>query len=160
MSGEAHQTLDDGEACTIACAPERNAVALLDEQKANRICWARFEGLRSGCGADLLIHDAVAASLGRDGVAETVYRTLYYGQMRVVPHHVESAKYFSGRGVLFRPRLVNLYAAQYSGVVREKCDFLRHIKTLADGAAQAFDNLPRKILLLVKRVYVFDHVTN
>ena len=43
VSGSAAQTLDDGEAATIAYALECSATALIDERKANRICAERFQ---------------------------------------------------------------------------------------------------------------------
>jgi predicted nucleic acid-binding protein len=39
--GNTADTLDDGEAATIACAIEMRAVAVIDERKAKRICRAR-----------------------------------------------------------------------------------------------------------------------
>ncbi|MCY4660979.1 MAG: hypothetical protein OXF93_14365 [Acidobacteria bacterium] len=38
VGGAAADTLDDGEAATIACAVERSAIALIDDRKAIRIC--------------------------------------------------------------------------------------------------------------------------
>ena len=54
VSGSAAETLDDGEAGTIAYALERGAVALVDERKAIRICAERFPNLAVGCTADVL----------------------------------------------------------------------------------------------------------
>lgn len=88
VSGAAAQTLDDGEAATIAYAMEHGATALIDERKAIRICANRFTGLSTGCSVDLFIHDQVQASLGRDDLADAVFNALFYGRMRVLEHHV------------------------------------------------------------------------
>ena len=64
VMGTAEQTLDDGEAATIAYALEHRATALLDERKANRICENRFSTLSKGCTVDVLLQDDVRAALG------------------------------------------------------------------------------------------------
>src|SRR3546814_11421896 len=65
VEGPAAQTLDDGEAATIAYAAENGAVPLLDERKTNRICAERFPVLHRGAPVDLLAHPAVIEALGR-----------------------------------------------------------------------------------------------
>ena len=86
-AGPTPQTLDDGEAATIAYAVERGAVALIDERKANRLCAERYSGLRVGCTLDLFLHDAVRSALGSTGLRDAVYNALHYGRMRVpVPY--------------------------------------------------------------------------
>ena len=82
VSGSAAETLDDGEAATIACAIERGAVALIDERKAMRICAERFPNLTVGCTVDVLSHRDVQAALGR-GLADAVFNALDRGRMRV-----------------------------------------------------------------------------
>ena len=89
VSGSAAETLDDGEAATIAYALEQDATALIDERKANRICASRFAELSRGCTVDLLAHDNIQASLGCEGLAAAVFNALYYGRMRVLAHHAE-----------------------------------------------------------------------
>ena len=88
VSGPAADTLDDGEAATIAYALEHNATAIIDERKASKICAKRFEELSSGCTVDLLAHGEIEAALGRKGLAEGVFNALYYGRMRVPAEHV------------------------------------------------------------------------
>ena len=90
VSGPAAQTLDDGEAATIAHALETEppAIPLIDERKANRICAHRFADLVTGSTVDLLAQDDVQAALGRDRLASAVFNALYYGRMRVLPHHL------------------------------------------------------------------------
>ena len=91
--GLAAQTLDDGEAATIAHALETEppAIPLMDERKANRICADRFAHLVTGSTVDLLAQDDVQAALGRNRLASAVFNALYYGRMRVLPHHLDWA---------------------------------------------------------------------
>lgn len=91
VSGPAAQTLDDGEAATIALALETEppAVPLIDERKANRICANRFADLVTGSTVDLLAQDDVQAALGRDRLASVVFNALYFGRMRVLPLHLD-----------------------------------------------------------------------
>lgn len=91
VSGPASQTLDDGEAATIAYALERGVIPLIDERKANRICAERFAKLVTGSTVDLLAQDNVRAALGRARFADAVFNALRYGRMRVLPHHLQWA---------------------------------------------------------------------
>ena len=86
VSGSAAETLDDGEAGTIACALEQGAVALVDERKAIRICAERFPSLGIGCTVDVLAQRHVQAALG-GGLADAVFNALDRGRMRVPDHH-------------------------------------------------------------------------
>lgn len=87
--GPALMTLDDGEAATIAYAAEHAAVALLDDRKATRICLQRFPALRIACTVDVLAHPTVETTLGRDQLAEAVYKALQYGRMHVLPQNLD-----------------------------------------------------------------------
>lgn len=86
--GPASETLDDGEAATIAYAVEANGVALIDERKALRLCASRFPDLRLCCTVDVFAHSSVGIVLGRSGLKEAVYRALVDARMRVLAHHV------------------------------------------------------------------------
>ncbi len=86
-AGSASETLDDGEAATIAYAIEHNAIAMIDERKAIRICAERFPALQIGCTVDILAHPNVQTSLGLDGLGDAVFNALYHGRMRVLSHH-------------------------------------------------------------------------
>jgi len=88
VSGLAADTLDDGEAATIAYALEHSASALIDERKAIKICAERFGALSTGCSVDLLAHSEIETALGPTGLAEGVFNALYYGRMRVPAEHV------------------------------------------------------------------------
>ena len=87
--GTAAETLDDGEAGTIAYAFEHSAVALIDERKAVRICAERYPALFTASTADVLLHPHVAKALGREPLADAVYCALRVGRMRVLPHYVD-----------------------------------------------------------------------
>lgn len=88
VSGSAAETLDDGEAATIAYALEHGAIALIDERKANRICAERFRALATGCTMDVLAHNAVEAALGHSSLIDGVFNALSHGRMRVPVQHV------------------------------------------------------------------------
>ena len=84
--GRGADTLDDGEAATIAYAVEAGGVALIDERKAIRICAERYSAIRLGCTVDLFAHAAVQAALGHEsGVAAAVFAALEHSRMRVLP---------------------------------------------------------------------------
>jgi predicted nucleic acid-binding protein len=87
--GSASETLDDGEAATIAYAMEQEAMPLIDERKANRICAARFPELAVGCTVDVLAHPAVVNALCGELLGDVVFNALHRGRMRVLPHHVD-----------------------------------------------------------------------
>ena len=87
--GPATETLDDGEAATIAYAIAHGALALVDERKANRICVERFPALRVGCTVDVFAHPNVQENLGKEVLAVAVFNALIRGRMRVISHHVE-----------------------------------------------------------------------
>ena len=86
VSGSAAQTLDDGEAGTIACALEQGAVALVDERKAIRICAELFPRLGIGCTVDVLAQRHVQAALG-SSLADAVFNALDRGRMHVPDHY-------------------------------------------------------------------------
>ncbi len=86
--GSANETLDDGEAATIAHALDIGALALIDERKAIRICTDRFPSLRLGCTIDVLAHDSVQSALGSD-LPSAIQSALQNARMRVLPHHLD-----------------------------------------------------------------------
>ena len=88
VSGSAAETLDDGEAATIAYALEHGATALIDEHKAKRICAERYGALANGCTIDVLAHNEVEAALGHGRLADVVFNALYHGRMRVLAQHM------------------------------------------------------------------------
>jgi predicted nucleic acid-binding protein len=89
VAGAAAETLDDGEAATIAYAIERNGVAVIDEDKATKICALRHPSLLIASSLDLFGHPLVCEALGSDRLAEAVFLALRDARMRVLPRHHE-----------------------------------------------------------------------
>jgi predicted nucleic acid-binding protein len=89
VAGPAAETLDDGEAATIAYAVTHNAVPVLDERKGRRICQQRFGRLRLLSTTELFMHPDVEAALGRTALADIVFQALHTARMRVLPDHVD-----------------------------------------------------------------------
>lgn len=89
VAGSTAETLDDGEAATIAYALEHSGTAFIDERKALRICSVRYPTLRVCCTVDLLTHPDVRAYLGADILADATFNALQKGRMRVLPHHLD-----------------------------------------------------------------------
>jgi predicted nucleic acid-binding protein len=87
VAGHTVETLDDGEAATIACAIEHTAVALIDERKAIALCARKYPNLAIGRTVDVFAHDAVERSLGRTALADSVFNSLQQARMRVSTHH-------------------------------------------------------------------------
>lgn len=86
--GPARSTLDDGEAATIACALELNAIPLIDERKARRIFAERYPGFSLGCTTDVFMHPEVGSALGDSELAVAVLNALKRSRMRVLDHHM------------------------------------------------------------------------
>jgi predicted nucleic acid-binding protein len=83
--GAAADTLDDGEAATIAYALEQHGTALIDEKKATRLCALRFPGLALRCTAEVLLHPVVLDQLGPQTLANAVFNALQNARMGVPP---------------------------------------------------------------------------
>lgn len=83
VAGAAVDTLDDGEAATIAYALAARASALIDERKARRICALRFPALPVHPTLALLTSSHVTTLLGVAPAAEAVFNALNIGRMRV-----------------------------------------------------------------------------
>jgi predicted nucleic acid-binding protein len=97
VAGAAQETLDDGEAATIAYAAEQGAVAILDEKKGTRMCASRFPDLDTGSTVDVLLHPTVRESLGDDALADAVFAALRDARMAVFPHHLVEVLRLIGR---------------------------------------------------------------
>lgn len=87
VAGAASETLDDGEAATIAYAAEQEAVVILDEKKGTRICAARFPNIGLISTLDVLLHPKVREALGNDALADAVFAALRDARMAVFPCH-------------------------------------------------------------------------
>lgn len=86
--GPAVDTLDDGEASTIAYAAEHGMRPVIDERKARRICAERFPQLRPLSTVDLLMDQSVVTALGRAFLSDAIVRALQTARMRVLPEQV------------------------------------------------------------------------
>jgi predicted nucleic acid-binding protein len=81
--GPAADTLDDGEAATIAYAVEYEINPAIDERKALRICALRFPSLRPLCTVDLFAEAPVVEAIGQGKLSDAVFRALQDARMRV-----------------------------------------------------------------------------
>lgn len=87
--GSAKETLDDGEAATIAYAVETGAAVVIDERKAIRICAARFPKLVLRSTVDIFVHSEVQRALGQQQLMEAVFNSLRNARMRVLPDRIK-----------------------------------------------------------------------
>jgi predicted nucleic acid-binding protein len=87
--GSAIETLDDGEAATIAYSITAGATAAIDERKATAMCSQRFPALSVCSTVDILARPDVQNSLGNDELSAAVFQALMHGRMRVLPHNVQ-----------------------------------------------------------------------
>ncbi len=88
IAGPSPDTLDDGEAGTIALALEKAMIAVLDERKALRICRENYPSLRTASTIDILSHSSVQRALGRDLLRLAVEKALS-AHMRVFPEYID-----------------------------------------------------------------------
>jgi predicted nucleic acid-binding protein len=86
--GPAAETLDDGEASTIAYAVEHGLAPVIDERKGLKICGARFPLLRPKSTVDLFADPAVVSALGRDRLGDAAFLALRNARMRVAVEHL------------------------------------------------------------------------
>ena len=95
--GQGRDTLDDGEAATIAVGLETSGFVAIDERKAMRICAERFPTLTIGSTMDILAHDAVRDSLGDKALGDAIFLALRDARMRVLPSFARWAIGYIGR---------------------------------------------------------------
>jgi hypothetical protein len=86
--GSAIDTLDDGEAATIAYAAETRIAPGLDERKALQIRTLGFPGPKALTTMDLFAALPVVAARGRAGISAALFRTSQTARMRVTPDRV------------------------------------------------------------------------
>lgn len=89
VAGRASQTLDDGEAATLALALHLGATALIDERKAICIAANRFPALTVATTTDLLLSTQVRAVLDAEQLADALFASLMEARMRVPDHLLE-----------------------------------------------------------------------
>ena len=83
--GPPSDTLDDGEASTLAYAAECNLRPAIDERRALRICQQRFPALQPVSTIELLLDPIVFDAFGAELLAEAVFQALTEARMRVPP---------------------------------------------------------------------------
>jgi predicted nucleic acid-binding protein len=95
--GPAVDTLDDGEAATLAYAIETGGIPVIDERKARRI-WSE-QGYVGPIAStiDLLAHAAVEEGLGRPALSQAVFAALQDARMAVPSHQIEWVVELIGR---------------------------------------------------------------
>ncbi|CAJ4468043.1 Uncharacterised protein [Burkholderia pseudomallei] len=89
VSGGTAESLDDGEAATLAFAHGSGFSAAIDEKKATRLAAVRFESLRLVTTIDILAHESVRTSLGDELLADATFQALRLARMQVREHQFE-----------------------------------------------------------------------
>ena len=87
VSGPTSETLDDGEAATLACAERLGACAVIDERKATSLAGRRLPHLEICTTCDLLLGPNVRGRLGDLGLANALFAALNDARMRVPDCH-------------------------------------------------------------------------
>lgn len=88
VSGGAAETLDDGEAATLACACRLGVSAVIDERKATLIAAQRFQTLEVLSTVDLLLSPEVRGACGAE-LGNVLFGALTGARMRVPDQHTE-----------------------------------------------------------------------
>lgn len=88
VAGAANETLDDGEAATIAYAVEHSLGIVVDDAKARRICRERYGGVRMRSSIEIFQHASLHRALGRERLVAAITDALQIGRMRVLPEHI------------------------------------------------------------------------
>lgn len=89
VAGPAADTLDDGEAATIAFAAEKSAIAVIDEAKATRMCGEKFPSVRLVSTIDVLLHAEIRLALGDAAFVDAVFGALRDARMAVLPRQYD-----------------------------------------------------------------------
>jgi predicted nucleic acid-binding protein len=82
--GAGEDTLDDGEAATIALAAELGCAAMLDEAKGRRLCKARHPSVPLLGSIEMFTHPGVQRCLG-ERLGDALYGALTTARMHVLP---------------------------------------------------------------------------
>jgi len=124
--GDGADTLDDGEAATIAFAVQATATAFIDERKANRICAERFEYLTVASTMDLLMHPKLREVLGKDAVSDMIFNALQCARMNVPMCHLDGMLDLIGRERAARcmslPKTIRDECLTLSSHLENRCD--------------------------------------
>lgn len=87
VSGSAAETLDDGEAATLAVGAVLGHTVVIDERKAQRIAAERFAGMQIIATADILCSERVVTNLGAEQVRDLIFNSLAGARMFVPERH-------------------------------------------------------------------------
>lgn len=87
VAGPASETLDDGEAATLACAVRLGGCAVIDERKATSLAARRLASLDVCCTCDLLLGPDVRRAFGSAELADALFAALIDARMRVPDAH-------------------------------------------------------------------------
>jgi predicted nucleic acid-binding protein len=82
--GASEDTLDDGEAATIALAAELGCAAMLDESKGRRLCKTRHPSVYLLGSIEMFTHPDVQGRLG-ERLGDAVYGAMTIARMHVLP---------------------------------------------------------------------------
>jgi predicted nucleic acid-binding protein len=88
VAGPASETLDDGEAATIAYAVEHSLGIVVDDRKARRICRERYSAVPMRCSVELFQRSVLHKTLGQERLVSAVFNALQIGRMRVPKDHI------------------------------------------------------------------------
>jgi predicted nucleic acid-binding protein len=83
VGGGAAETLDDGEASTLAYALHASGCAVIDEKKATALASRKFPALALLSTADLMLSPEIQRAIGTVGAADALYEALIGARMRV-----------------------------------------------------------------------------
>lgn len=86
VAGPASQTLDDGEAATLALALHFGATALIDERKAISLAAAQYPDLIVATTSDVLLRSNVRSAVNDATLANGLFAALTKARMRVPEH--------------------------------------------------------------------------
>ena len=86
VAGTTSETLDDGEAATLAYAYGVNAIALVDERKATSIAKKLFPNLSVVSTSELLLAPRLMSSFTSEQLADLFFGALSVARMRVPDH--------------------------------------------------------------------------
>lgn len=89
VSGHTSNSLGDGEAATLAFAYCNGLSAAIDEKKATRIAAERYQTLELVTTVDILAHESVRLSLGREKLANATLYALQRARMQVREHQFD-----------------------------------------------------------------------
>ena len=84
--GPSVDTLDDGEAATVALAAELSGAVIIDESKGRRICGLKQPNVVLIGSIEMLAHGDVQAALG-DSLADAVFAALTQTRMQVLAQY-------------------------------------------------------------------------